>query len=320
MNIVDIILIVFLIYFLLVGYLRGAIKQSIDLLVLIISLALSFLLYKPLGALISTQIKALPVGIANVVAFFVIWAVIELIYYLFFVIFYNKIPEETRESSLNSWLGLLPATIRAILSAWILIGLLVILPIPDSWHSVIKGSMLAKPLVQSSSIVEKSIGRVFGGSIDDTLKEFLTVKPESTETIDLGYKTTAVNVDPASEERMLELLNAERAKAGLSPLTLDDKLREVARSHSKDMFARGYFSHNTPDGLTPFDRMDQAGIKYTTAGENLALAPDTDIAHRGLMNSPGHKANILTPEFRKIGIGVIDGGKYGKIFSQEFTD
>jgi uncharacterized protein YkwD len=66
--------------------------------------------------------------------------------------------------------------------------------------------------------------------------------------------------------------------------------------------------------------MDKAGVKYTVAGENLALAPDVNIAHNGLMNSPGHKANILTPEFRKVDMGVINGGKYGEMFSQEFTD
>ena len=54
--------------------------------------------------------------------------------------------------------------------------------------------------------------------------------------------------------------------------------------------------------------------------ENLALAPNVDIAHKGLMNSPGHRANILSPSFGRVGIGVIDGGGYGKMFAQEFAD
>ena len=60
----------------------------------------------------------------------------------------------------------------------------------------------------------------------------------------------------------------------------------------------------------PFDRMRDAGIVFGTAGENLALAPTLDIAHDGLMNSPGHRANILGTQFRKVGIGVLDGGVY----------
>ena len=83
---------------------------------------------------------------------------------------------------------------------------------------------------------------------------------------------------------------------------------------------RNYFSHYTPEGKSPFDRMDEAGIKYKAAGENLAYAPSVEVAHQGLIDSPGHRANILRPEFGHLGVGVIDGGINGKMFCQEFTD
>ena len=86
------------------------------------------------------------------------------------------------------------------------------------------------------------------------------------------------------------------------------------------MLQRGYFSHYSPEGFSPFDRMDKAGILYDAAGENLALSPNTDIAMQGLLNSPGHRANILSVSFGRIGIGVIDGGIYGEMFCQEFKD
>ncbi|MBI3380168.1 CvpA family protein [Candidatus Gottesmanbacteria bacterium] len=79
-------------------------------------------------------------------------------------------------------------------------------------------------------------------------------------------------------------------------------------------------SHYNPEGQSPFDRMDKAGIHFTSAGENLALAPNVELAHQGLMNSPGHRRNILSPDFGKVGIGAIDGGIYGEMFVQEFTD
>ncbi len=66
--------------------------------------------------------------------------------------------------------------------------------------------------------------------------------------------------------------------------------------------------------------MDADSITYGYAGENLALAPSTELAMQGLMNSPGHRKNILSPNFTKVGIGVMDGGIYGKMFTQEFTD
>ena len=86
------------------------------------------------------------------------------------------------------------------------------------------------------------------------------------------------------------------------------------------MFEKGFFSHYNLQGESPFDRMDKAGISYVAAGENLALTPTVAIAHQGLMDSPGHRANILSPDFGRIGIGVIDGGIYGKMFVQEFTN
>jgi uncharacterized protein YkwD len=97
-------------------------------------------------------------------------------------------------------------------------------------------------------------------------------------------------------------------------------MTRVARAHSSDMFVRGYFAHNTPEGKTPFDRMRASGIQFTAAGENLALAQTLEIAHTNLMNSPGHRANILHPAFGRLGIGILDGGFYGLMISQEFRN
>src|SRR5688500_19561546 len=116
---------------------------------------------------------------------------------------------------------------------------------------------------------------------------------------------------------MLDLLNAERVANGLQPLAPDPELTEVARRHSADMFARGYFAHDTPEGLTPFDRMRQSNVSFLTAGENLALAPTLQVAHTGLMNSPVHRAIILRPHFGRLGIGIMAGGMRGLMVSQE---
>jgi uncharacterized protein YkwD len=148
----------------------------------------------------------------------------------------------------------------------------------------------------------------------------LTVPPESRETVPLPYKVTAPTVRPELEARMLEMVNAERAAQGIPPLAADPELAEVARAHSRDMFARGYFSHVNPDGQEPFDRMRQANVRFLAAGENLALAQTLPSAHQGLMNSPGHRANILRPQFGRVGIGVLDGGRYGLMVTQKFRN
>jgi uncharacterized protein YkwD len=86
------------------------------------------------------------------------------------------------------------------------------------------------------------------------------------------------------------------------------------------MFVRGYFAHVNPDGKDPFDRMRDFNVRFMTAGENLALAQTVGIAHNNLMNSPGHRANILNPDFGRLGIGIMDGGFYGLMISQEFRN
>ena len=107
---------------------------------------------------------------------------------------------------------------------------------------------------------------------------------------------------------------------GLKALSPDPELTEVARKHSTDMFVRGYFAHDTPEGRDPFDRMRAADVRFLTAGENLALARSVPIAHTGLMNSPGHRANILRPEFGRVGIGIMDGGMRGLMVTQNFRN
>lgn len=122
----------------------------------------------------------------------------------------------------------------------------------------------------------------------------------------------------ADEQKMVDLVNAERTAVGLTALEVDMRLVKTARMKSQDMIDKNYFDHNSPTYGSPFDLMKSQGITYRTAGENLAGHQTVESAHKGLMNSPGHKANILGKNYTHIGIGIIDGGKYGKMFTQHF--
>ena len=123
----------------------------------------------------------------------------------------------------------------------------------------------------------------------------------------------------ADEQAMVSLVNQARAEAGLAPLRVDPQLVKTARMKSQDMIDLGYFGHTSPTYGSPFDLMRSKGVSYRYAGENLAGAPTVERAHAGLMNSQGHRANILNPNYTRIGIGVIDGGRYGKMFTQHFA-
>ncbi len=121
----------------------------------------------------------------------------------------------------------------------------------------------------------------------------------------------------AEEATMLELVNQERARVGVAPLKLHLKLSEVARLKSEDMATNNYFSHQSPTYGSPFEMMRSFGITYSMAGENLALAGSVQRAHNALMNSPGHRANILNARYTHIGIGMVQGSR-GQYYTQMF--
>lgn len=113
------------------------------------------------------------------------------------------------------------------------------------------------------------------------------------------------------EDTVVRLTNQVRAKAGVPPLKINELLRQAARSHSTDMARRGFFSHNDPDGVTPFDRMRSHGYAQPAA-ENIAKGqsrPHEVIS--AWLNSPGHRANLLNPGFSVIGVGLhLDSGPW----------
>ncbi|MFZ7102192.1 MAG: CAP domain-containing protein [Peptococcaceae bacterium] len=121
------------------------------------------------------------------------------------------------------------------------------------------------------------------------------------------------------EYQMLDLINKERREAGVAPLKMDRDLVKIARLKSQDMIAKNYFSHTSPTYGSPFEMMDKFGIDYRSAGENLAGHYSVTGAHEALMDSPGHRRNILDPNFTHIGIGIGEGGPYKIMFTQMFV-
>ena len=113
-------------------------------------------------------------------------------------------------------------------------------------------------------------------------------------------------------------MNAARVENGLAPLTLHPELSKTARTKSEDMAAKGYFSHDSPTYGSPFKMMNDFGIRYSSAGENIACNRSAKAAHEALMNSPGHRANILSADFTHLGIGIADGGPCGAMYTQMF--
>lgn len=122
---------------------------------------------------------------------------------------------------------------------------------------------------------------------------------------------------------MLKLVNKDRKRNGLGKLRMQQDLRDVARKHSKDMARKSYFEHENILGQTPFDRLDKARITDVIAGENLAkirgFKNPVVRAEIGLMNSPGHRANILNVHYNTVGVGIIKSVDQTFYYTQNFA-
>jgi len=230
----------------------------------------------------------------------------------------DKIPESRNEHPLNKLSGIVPGLFSGLFYALLLSLFFLLYPVGDATKEA-RQSILANTLTQKPDWAGESVNNI----LNDLRNKFgrsITIFPNGKEIIPLPFKVEEPLLRKELETGMLDMINAEREKLGLPVLYFDEELAEVARTHSKDMFRRGYFSHFNPEGKSPFDRIRKNGIQFRIAGENLALAQNLSLAHTGLMESPTHRANIEHKSFGRVGIGILDGGYNGLMITQLFRN
>jgi uncharacterized protein YkwD len=140
-----------------------------------------------------------------------------------------------------------------------------------------------------------------------------------TQVLAARVPTAGISYLSELERAIFHFTNEVRQKNGVRPLTWENSLRDVARAHSADMLVRNYFSHNSPEGRTPHDRI-RAGCRFplSMTGENIWMSSGRPLGNTrqlasiivdNWMSSPGHRTNLLHPQFTDIGVGVATNGK-----------
>jgi uncharacterized protein YkwD len=318
-NLVDIILVIVVLLSAYNGWRRGFIFGLLDLLGWALVLIAGLRFYQPVAKQLGSLVDIWTDVWDQPVAFILIAIVVMVLYQSLVHLLLRRVSEDVHKHKSNQVLGILPGLANGAITAALIAALLLSIPINETLHAQARESTLANRLAVYAERFEAALHPVFGEAVAETLN-LLTVQPESHERVNLPYKVPNTKPRPDLEARMLDLVNQERTAAGLRPLAPDAELTEVARRHSSDMFARAYFAHDTPEGRNPFDRMREGGVRFLAAGENLALAPSLPVAHNGLMNSPGHRRNILADQFGRVGIGIMDGGIRGLMVTQNFRN
>ncbi len=304
---------------------RGFVPYLTELVAFVAALAVALPLAWPAGQFIHRHV-GIPQNVAGFGAFLVPLAIVHALV---------QTPMGKLSGRLALAAGGLPPRPRAVASAIPALGVaalvstlglssLLVVPFSGA-QQLVQGSLLAPEITNLAAPLQEPLQRLLvpGAPSSD---QILVSAPPMNPGQDAFYRLKLpadlqVQPAPADEEAMLQQINQARAQAGLAPLVMNPVLREAARQHSLDMYRRHYFSHRTPTGQTPYQRLQALHFHYVTAGENIAFAENLDQAWSLLMASPDHRANILNPDFRCVGIGAYRGlGGYEEMFTQDFAD
>ncbi len=301
------------------GYQTGFVATTYSLASWILAVAAALAFEGPATTIVET-LASLPTPLAATVGFVVTIVVAEAVFAVAGYLAIRPIVSNIRRSPFNAAdriLGTLPSGVRSLLIVAVAILAIEALPVASEVKATVETSRAGRAvnaqLAKFQPELEAFTGRLGGAPLLVT-----RIGEDQTEQLDLPDRL-GVLADPVAERQLFDLVNEERAQRGVSALAWDERLVPVSRAHSEEMFKLKYFSHDSPVSGSPFDRLKTAGVIYSRAGENLAYAQSVTVAHRALMDSPGHRENILRPEFTRIGIGVISAGIYGRMFTQLFV-
>jgi uncharacterized protein YkwD len=317
---VDATIILMIAYAAYAGSRRGLLLVAMESISLLLSTFIAVLAYRSVGPLL--RFTGLTESRARIIGFMAVWILVEISFSLFVRLV--ALPRLRRYLGQNPIERVLASVVNAFKVVAIIVVAIIAfdnLPISATTKDSVDKAVIPKYVLSSTPRLAEAWSQGLGRDISESLSFFvITTDPESVQRIELNFTTTSGHVDEAAENAMLSMINHERTSRGLLPLKLNLGARTVARAYSARMLAEGYFSHIDNDGHTPFDRLRAGNVPFGAAGENLALAPTLLLAHNGLMNSPGHRANILSIHYRTVGIGIVDAGSNGLMITQDFTD
>lgn len=317
-NLVDALLAVVVLLSAWAGARRGFIFAMVQVVTLAASIAVAYLLCEPAARWATKELPELGVWArpgSLVVLFILSQVLLGALTHRLLV----RVPPAVHRHFVNRTLGVLPGLVNGAINVLLVSMILLTAPLGEAVSDEARSSEIAQRMVEPAEWVEDRLTPVFEPAMRTVLPAVSQPGPAHAS-IDLHYTVSDARVRADLEAQMLELVNTERVRHHLEPLAPDPPMAEVARAHSRDMFVRGYFAHVSPQGQDLSQRVKQARLHYLVAGENLALARSLAAAHQGLMNSPGHRANILRPQFRRVGIGVLDGGLRGLMVTQDFRN
>ncbi len=307
-----------LLIFAAIGYLRGGLLWLADLAVLAMAILLAFRFFPAISDWLG-ELLSLPPQFGAIAGFAAIFIAVQLVLGTAVSLLWRFFSPPKVHGSLRVVNGLAGIPLGILFSAVSISMILAVsyrLPLSPGLAAALDDSYLASGLVLEVRRVPFVAREWLFPAEAERL--FAARRLGDERVVRLPFRVEGVVASMAEEEAM-QLVNEERIEMGLPPLEFDSQLRRMAREHSREMLSLGYFSHTSPDGRGPVERALELGYQFEAIAENIALAPSLGIAHRGLMRSEGHRDNVLSLEFTKLGIGIYDAGLDGLMITQTFA-
>lgn len=319
----DLAIFAFLVLLLVRGWARGFVREGMDLVGLLVGTVLAFRVGPTVGKIVAAMANTSDEAARLIGGFIVFFAV-----GIGAAFATREIQRRARMPGLNLVNRAGGAGLAAAWGAFLatlVLTVAVVLPMPPAVADSLDDSAFARSLTDPNGLPQEVFTGLAGDRIIETMLNLREVVGARRVVVEPDAFVEIPPADPSRLERsetdareIYDLVNRARIDAGLDPLAWSDALADVGHGHAREMYLEGYFAHQSPTTGDVGDRLAAAGITFSVGGENLALAATVVEVHGGLMDSPGHRANIEGDFYRRIGIAVVRG-PLGLMTVQVFT-
>ena len=319
---IELFVYIFIVFFVINGWKKGFLLQFFYLMVLLISIALSFRYSDQVGSYISSWFNSniqLSEIFGGVLIFITVLTVSSF--------FQNFLANNKKQRDVgNKLLGGFVSLLVSNLILTLIFTITSIISVPQFFEDTIENSNLVSFYTDTSGTPQQALELITGTDLIKVVSRIKDLTGKSSVVVgEQGcieipkYSLSNLSNNNEQKDELYALLLTERSNQNLAPLELSEKLSDIALNYAYAMYQDGFWCHKNPkNGELVGDRLSKQGFPYIDIGENLALSSSVRSGHISLMNSESHKNTILDNEFKRVGIGIVSG-PLGLIIVQIFS-
>ena len=319
---IELFVYIFIVFFVINGWKKGFLLQFFYLMVLLISIALSFRYSDQVGSYISSWFNS-NIQLSEIfggVLIFITVLTVSSFFQNFLV--NNKKQRDVGNKLLGGFVSLLVSNLILTL----IFTITSIISVPQFFEDTIENSNLVSFYTDTSGTPQQALELITGTDLIKVVSRIKDLTGKSSVVVgEQGcieipkYSLSNLSNNNEQKDELYALLLTERSNQNLAPLELSEKLSDIALNYAYTMYQDGFWCHKNPkNGELVGDRLSKQGFPYIDIGENLALSSSVRSGHISLMNSESHKNTILDNEFKRVGIGIA-AGPLGLIIVQIFS-